>query len=346
MKSHVHSTTQLADLLGLSRCTISRALNGNATVNPKTMSRIKEAALQHGFSPNILGRGLRAGKTNLVGICLPPVVEYALVTKISRLHLAIKERGFHPIMQMTDGSENEENIALESFSSMRCAGVFVIASQLEATASGMRSLSAKEIPIVMIDPTHATEHHVVTTDRAGGMCLALEHFHQLGHRSIVAMGFQDKGAYNSQRLQGLRKGCEALGWSFERDIHFLQSSLSDINDFATGADMAKTYISMPGKRIPAILAVNDNVALGAMDTLKASGLQIPEDVSIIGNNNSTFTAYIQPGLTTLDSQAAELIDHAIALLPTTGCQTPTPQHIVFHPQLIVRKSVAAPPTGL
>ncbi|MEO8205812.1 MAG: substrate-binding domain-containing protein [Chthoniobacterales bacterium] len=83
-----------------------------------------------------------------------------------------------------------------------------------------------------------------------------------------------------------------------------------------------------------------------MSCSEPSGLQIPEDVSIIGNDNSSFTAYIQPGLTTLDSQAAELIDHAIALLPAAGRQTPTPRHIVVHPQLIVRKSVAAPPTGL
>ena len=68
-------TAQLARLLGLSRWTVSRALNGHAGVDPRTAERIKEAARREGFSPSLLGSGLRSGRTNLVGICLPDLVD-------------------------------------------------------------------------------------------------------------------------------------------------------------------------------------------------------------------------------------------------------------------------------
>ncbi|MEO6848307.1 MAG: LacI family DNA-binding transcriptional regulator [Chthoniobacterales bacterium] len=345
MKSPVSSTAQLADLLGLSRCTVSRALNSHEAVSPKTAARVKEAADLHGFSPNILGRGLRSGKTNLIGICLPPIVEYALTQKVSRMHHAIEARGFHPVMQMTDGSKRGENAALESFAAMRCAAVFMIASHLEATAAGMRSLEARKIPAVMIDPVYPTTHQWVSTDRAFAMGIALEHFHQLGHRQLVLMGFQKAGAYSPQRIAGFQKGCKKLGWSFERDIVFMLHPLVEVSDFAAGFALAEEYLALPqAERIPAIFAINDNVALGAIHYLKSKGIRIPEDISIMGSDNAAFSSYVDPALTSLDFQPTQLIDNALELLPATAMgHAPSQDPISVCPQLVVRKSTAAPP---
>ncbi|MEO8206252.1 MAG: LacI family DNA-binding transcriptional regulator [Chthoniobacterales bacterium] len=344
MKPHIRSTTQLANLLGLSRWTVSKALNGHSVVNAETAERIRSTANKYGFSPSIIGRGLRAGKTSLIGICFPPLLEYFLAPKISELQDAIVARGYHPVMQMTGGSQNEENEALGRFAAMGCAGIFIIASHLESTASGMLSLAAGQTPVVMIDPVHPCSHHVVSTDRGAAVMLAMEHLHKLGHRQLVTFGIHEKGSYGPQRMEGLKKGCKELGWSFKRDIHFITTGLVQDN-LESGAIMAKEYLSLPGKRIPAIFAINDRVSMAAMGVLQDAGLRIPQDVSIIGNDNNEFSAGTRPKLTTLDSNASELIEDAIELLPLTATSKKkiSNQQFFVQPRLIVRDSTSKPP---
>ncbi|MEO6052382.1 MAG: LacI family DNA-binding transcriptional regulator [Chthoniobacterales bacterium] len=350
MKSHIRSTTQLANLLGLSRWTVSKALNGHSIVNHETAERIRNTATKYGFSPSIIGRGLRAGKTSLIGICFPPLIEFFLAPKISRLQDAIEARGYHPVMQMTGGSEKEENDALGRFAAMGCAGVFTIASRLEPGAQGMLSLAASQTPVVMIDPVHCSSQKIVSTDRAAGIGLVMEHLHKLGHRQLVTMGIRENSAYGPQRMEGFRKACKTLGWNFKRDIHFITSDQKpDVDDnLESGAIMAKKYLALPGKRVAAIFAINDRVAFATMSILQDAGLQIPKDVSILGCDNAEYSSYIRPALTTLDSQASELIDHAIELLPQTAAvKTKSADgHIVIRPQLIVRDSTGKPPRGL
>ncbi|MEO6846449.1 MAG: LacI family DNA-binding transcriptional regulator [Chthoniobacterales bacterium] len=350
MKKHkniktVSSTTELADLLGLSRWTVSRALNGHAAVSPDTATLIKETASQHGFSPNILGRSLRTGKTNLIGVCFPPLLEYALSQKISRLHNAIESCGFHSVMQMTGGSQKEENAVLERFASMRYAGIFLFASHLESDCSGMRSLAASQIPIVLIDPViEAVDHPVVITDRSYGVATALKHFHSLGHRRVVAMGFRETGSYAPQRMLGIKRGCKALGWSVEENIHFLNDDRRQ-DDFEMGTRLAKKYLAIPGKRISAILTINGRIALAAMQVLHDHGIEAPRDVSIISNGNADYLSYYRPALTTIDYHEEKLMDSALQLLPLTNKKLNEVDRIVVRPRLIVRESTGKPPKG-
>lgn len=336
MKSPVRSTSQLAKSLGLSRWTVSRALNGHSGLNPETIKRVQEAARQSGFSPSILGRALRTGKTNLIGVCLPDLVDYFLTNKISRLQDAVEARGFHAAMLLTNGSEERESAAIENFAAMHCAGVVAIASCLKPSAPAIRNLALGRIPVVLIDPLHPAEDNVVATDRAYGMECAMDHFHQNGHRRVVALGIDRGTAYGMQRVVGIRNGCRAHGWKFERDVLFLNASVAG-DDFELGAALANEYLKLPEPRIRAIVTLNDRIAVGAMHVLQTRGLNIPKDVTIIGYDNGDFSAHTNPPLTTIDPQVPQLIDAAVeTLLNPTPSKTKSPQ--LIKPKLIVRQS--------
>ena len=205
MKS-VRSTAQLAEMLGLSRWTVSRALNGHGGLDPRTVERIKETARAHGFAPSVLGRGLRSGRTNLIGICLPSIVDYFLTTKVAHLERILQAQGLHPLLQIVSGESGMENAVLERFGAMHCAGVVVIASQLEKTAPGHRSLVASGTPVVHIDPLRTSQQPSVSTDRRSAMADALLFLHRLGHRKLVAAGISAESSYGRRRIEGLKLG--------------------------------------------------------------------------------------------------------------------------------------------
>lgn len=339
MKSPVSSTAQLARLLGLSRWTVSRALNGHAGVDPRTAERIKEAARREGFSPSLLGSGLRSGRTNLVGICLPDLVDYFLTTKISLLQSALRTRNLHPLVQIITG-EAEEAAAVGRFAAMQCAGVVLIASRLGDGDPGLRTLATRNIPFVRIDPLEAQTTHSISTDRRRGIAEAMAALHEAGHRSLVAAGFSRDSSYGRQRVAGLRDGCRALGWRFERDICILPPPDAP-DDFSAGTELGARCLALP-RSVTAILTINDRVAFSLMQVLQSAGRRIPGDVSVIGYDDADFSPYTSPTLSTIDPQVPLLIEKAVRLLePSRSAAAAKPA--LIRPVLVRRGSFAPPP---
>ncbi len=333
MKSPVSSTSQLARLLGLSRWTVSRALNGHSGVDPRTVERITEAARQAGFSPSLLGSGLRSGRTNLVGICLPDLVDYFLTTKISLLQEALRRKGLHPLVQVI-ADEADENAAVGRFAAMRCAGVVLIASRMRDSDPGVRMLETQAIPYVRIDPLQARVKQSVSTDRRRGIAEAMAALHADGHRRLVAAGFCGSSSYGRQRIAGLKDGCRSLGWNFERDVVLLTPAES-ASDFDAGTQFGAQYLRLPNPA-SSVLAINDRVAIGMMRVIQAGGRMVPDDVSIIGYDNADFSPFAAPGLSTIDPQVIELIENAVRLLDVPPASASRP--VLIRPQLILRAS--------
>ncbi len=344
MKSTIRSTAELARVLGLSRWTVSRALNGHPEINEETVARIKAEAQKHGFAPSMLGRALRSGQTDQVGICLPDLVDYFLTTKITLLQAAFQKGGLHPVLQIIDGSRESEIAALERFAAMRCAGVVVIASQLRSVEDGWRSLVNAGIPVVRIDPLDPAGRPSVSTDRRFAMREALKHLHELGHRRLVVTGVSPSSSYGRQRMSGLREGCRACGWDFEKDILVLPPPEAE-DDFSAGALLAEDFLKL-ARGYHAILAINDRVALGLMRTLQARGVSIPGEVSIIGYDNMEFSPYANPPLTTIDPQVDLLIAQAVRLMGArAGVEEGAEEKLLVKPRLVRRASDGPPPVA-
>ncbi|HEY5792436.1 MAG TPA: LacI family DNA-binding transcriptional regulator, partial [Chthoniobacterales bacterium] len=290
--SPIRSTAQLAQLLGLSRWTVSRALNGHPGIHPETAERVREAARREGFAPNILGRGLRAGRTDLIGVCLPDLEDYFLAAKISRLQEAVVAQGLQPLMQITR-SEASESAALERFAAMRCGAVVLIASRLPDGHPALRHLAASGIQRVFIDPLHGQSDAVVATDRALAMRHALGYLHELGHRGVAVAGINPAHPYGRQRERGLRQACRKCGWDFSRQVVFLNRA-EDLEDSHLGQKLAEDYLRehYPARR--AIIALNDRIALGMMQRILKAGLRIPGDVSILGYDDAAFAEVVSP----------------------------------------------------
>lgn len=336
MKIPPHTTSALAEQLGVSRWTVSRALNGHAGINQKTAERIRAAAEEMGFSPSILGRGLRAGRTDLVGVCAPDLDDYVLTGKVSRLQELVSERGLHAMFHIADGSHRDERWALERFIAMRCTGVVLIASRLMPSEPIFESLQNAGVSVVSIDPMHPGRHRVVATDRANAMRSVVQLYADTGAHGVVTAGITTLSSYGRQRLRGIRSGCLRVGWDFARDVFHLTAGDAP-SEFACGEEMGREYVARFGKTCPPVIALNDRIAVGLIRHLDSAGLRVPTDVRIIGYDNTDFSAYANPALSTIDPQVGNLIQKAVDLLTDPGSSA-ADRRILVKPELILRST--------
>jgi LacI family transcriptional regulator len=335
MKTSVHSTSELAERLGLSRWTVSRALNGQPGVNAETAERVREAAREAGFAPSILGRGLRSGKTDLIGVVAPDLEDFQLTRKISVLRDRIEEAGWHGIFQITDSSAESERDALERLSAIRCAGVINFGSRLEYNETALSRFVSAGIPVVMIDPEQPGSDRVVLTDRAAALREALKHLHSLGHREFAVLGINAQTTYGKQRVEGLLKTGRQLKLDVKKALRFFSRD-EKLDDFEAGAAMIRAVLSAPGKTPSAVIAHNDRTALGALSVLQEHGPLVPDEISLVGYDNTDFCPYTTPALTTLDPKSSDLVHAAMDLL-----LSPEPGRRVIVPQMVIRQSTAA-----
>jgi len=347
MKPQIRSTHELAKVLGMSRWTVSRALNGHSGLSPETVAKVLDAAREHGFSPSILGRGLRQGRTKLIGISLPDLVDYFLTDKVAQLQRAIEHRGFHPLFQINTGSIESEKAALERFASMHCSGIVMIASQLKKSDPLLQNFSDTGAPVVWIDPFHEKSPTVVASDRSMAMREAVAYLHSFGHRHISIFGIQNTTGFGRQRFSGLEAGLKEFSGSFAKNLSWFQAG-DEADDFACGASMAKDWLERARGKSTAIIALNDRVALGAMRVLQLAGLGIPRDVSIIGYDNADFSAHAAPALSTIDPHVSELIDQAVKFLfpveETSPAESAKPKPALIKPTLVIRASTGKAPS--
>ncbi len=329
----VRTTSALAEALGLSRWTVSRSLNGGGGVSQKTVQRVKEAAREHGFRPSTLARGLRAGQTDVMGVCLPDPEAYYLGGKLGHLLTAIFERGLEPLMQVTDGTSASEERALGRFAAMRCPSVVTFASRLGAKHPAFRALEASGTRAIHVDPIGTVAGKNVVADRAEAMLVAVRHLYERGYRKFCVAGLDEGSAYAGQRHLGLRRAAKEL--ELKMDFLFLNSSTAS-DDFEAGKKHAEAWLKLGRHRPRAIIALNDRMAFAMMSTLRGHGILAPKDYGIVGYDATALGLFCEPPLTTIDPRHQLLIEKTVERLWSE--QSTGPNRVRISPMLIARAS--------
>ncbi len=334
----VRSTTELAQQLGLSRWTVSRVINGHDGVHPETVERVRAAMRESGFSPNPLAQGLRRGRTNIIGVCVPDLEDFYLGPKLEALRRTVAAEGFHVMVGMTDGDTATEVETLDHFRLLRAAGVVTLASQLSPKSEAVHRLKETRIPLLLVDPVVAPTPGGLGINRASGMREATRHLLDLGHRRIATLGIDSESFYTHSRFEAIREVLQPRGLEAKRIP--LPARASCYEAACNGAEVLFPGGRRSAESPTAILAVNDRVAMGLIEGLRVLGLRVPEDVSIIGYDNMEAAAFIAPKLTTIDPCPDELIKRtATRLLQLIRDYDTPPERTVRTPtRLIIRES--------
>lgn len=326
---------------GVSLGTVSAVLNGNGRVSDATREHVRLAIRELGYRPDLYASNLARRQTLLLGIVISNLQNPFFAETADAIEQEAERHGFQISLMATNFSPDRQRAAVKQLLGARIAGLAVMTSEHDEVARQLVEESGTRA--VFLDIGKATEStSIIRVDSRGGMRAAVEHLLHLGHRDLLYVRNSQKTTEEGLLSHQLRDQGFA---SAIRDCktHGLNATIVDIP--GSGADAGEQAIAsvFGKKRFTAVIAVTDTVAMGVYRGLQARGVRIPHDVSVVGFDNTYFTRFLNPPLTTVDVSRVELSRLAVAALlgsePSCLLSLPT--------TLVVRESTATPlPEGV
>jgi DNA-binding LacI/PurR family transcriptional regulator len=245
------------------------------------------------------------------------------------------ERGYKAMLNTGNRAASGEAVAIETLLELRSDGLILAAPRLDAARIAE---AARSVPVVVVARTLAGSRvDCVSNDDPAGAALAVDHLVALGHRRIAHIdGGQGAGA--QARRQGFVRTMRRHGLAGQA-----RTARGDYTE--EGGARGVAALLAQGTRPTAIFAANDLSAIGALDALTRRGLRVPEDISLVGYDNTSLAALRHIDLTTIDQPRRDMGVTAVRLLLERRDEDRrAARHLVVPPSLVVRGSTGAPPS--
>ena len=327
---------EVADLAGVSTATVSRVINGRAEVSETARTAVMRVVREHGYSTNRTARALSGGRTGLVGV-MSPIVHHSYFSVIlDGAGEALYEHDMRMVLCPTHHEHEREVTLLERLMHGTTDGAILILP--EESGEELSALHEHGYRFVIIDPHKSLDERVptVSASHTSGASEAVEHLLSLGHRRIAAVTGPRGWIATEERLRGYRAALAAVGVMPDQRLE-VESDFSDRGGFQA----TEALLELPDPPT-AIFAFNDMLAIGAMQAARARGIRIPEDLSVIGFDDTFEASIVTPTLTTVRQPLAEMGRMAVALLVRLlQNQRIEALHVELATKLVVRESTAA-----
>ncbi|MDO3694361.1 LacI family DNA-binding transcriptional regulator [Wenyingzhuangia sp. chi5] len=331
-KTTIHD---ISKALKINSSTVSRALNNSPRVSQKTKDLIQKKAVELGYQKNILASNLRTNKTNTIGIIVPRISRNFFSSVISGIEETAYRAGYNVVIGQSLESLEREQELVSTLLSNRVDGLLISVSMGTTNYNHLSNFKTNGGPIVFFDrPMTMPNIPSITIDDYEASYNATQHLIENGCKNIVHFsGFQKIELYK-RRMQGYVAALTDNNIPV-RPEYILESQLSE----ADGIELAKKVISLP--KVDGIYSSNDTAAISAMQYFKKNGLKIPDDIAIVGFNNDSISAVIEPGLTTVNQPDVEMGIIASSLLIELikkTIESPSEHSKTLGTELIIRQS--------
>jgi DNA-binding LacI/PurR family transcriptional regulator len=325
----------VAELVGLTASTVSAVLNSSSasrSVPEHTKKRIRAAARALDYRPNFFARSLRAKRTYMIGVIVEEIGDAYSALVISGIERYLREQN---VFFLTVAHRHDKKL-LESYSAvLRERGVegFITVD----------TILAEEPPL----PTVAVAGHRkikgvtnIVLDHRRAASLALTHLANLGHEKIAFMKGSELSADSDDRWNAICEIAAKLGIRMRQELVVQLIGVDPTPNL--GYPFAKQLLARK-QPFTALFAYNDISAIGSICAFQEAGLQVPDDISVVGFDDIQSAAYITPPLTTVRQPLLKVGEIAArSLLDRIEARTKYVSEIVIEPELIVRKSTARP----
>jgi LacI family transcriptional regulator len=328
---------EVASAAGVSIATVSRVMNGRPDVAPETREAVLRVVRDQGFSMNRSARALSGGKTGLVGVTLPIVQAAYFSFILSGAAEALYEQDMRMLLCPTLHQHEREVNLLDRLMGGTTDGA--VLTLPEETNEELKALQRQGYPFVVVDPRVPLDEGIpaVSAANASGARAAVAHLLSLGHRRIGAITGPLAWMASTERLIGMRGALAAAGVLPDPAL-VVESNFS-----IEGGEAAARTLLERTDRPTAIFAFNDNTAIGALRVARELGLHLPEDLSVVGFDDSEQAAIVTPALTTVRQPLMEMGRMAVSLLlRLIENQRVESLSIELATRLIVRESTAPP----
>jgi LacI family transcriptional regulator len=324
---------QVAELAGVSATTVSHALNGRRPVSAATRQRVLDAIDQLGYRPNVVARGLRAGRSMTVGLVIPDINNpfYPLLAR--GLQDMLDPAGYDAILANTNGDRELERAALDKMISRQVDAIaFAV---FDTHAEDLQPVIDAGIPALRLGGGQHQQHvDLVHSDDVGGAAEATRYLLERGYRRIGFLSGRAAEGPAAERVAGYRAALLERGYRADPRL-VVQTRFSR----AGGAEGVARILSLPDPP-DAVLCVNDVMAIGALDTARERGLRVPDDLAVMGFDDIEAASLVSPRLTTMANPAREIGQACGRLLlrRVSGHHQGPCQEVIIPARLVRRQS--------
>jgi DNA-binding LacI/PurR family transcriptional regulator len=322
----------VARLAGVSHQTVSRVLNASPLVSDDVRARVEAAVEQLGYRRNNSARALASRRTMNLGVVSVGTWQYGPSVLLFSITEAARKAGYRTsLIGLPSIERSNMRAALDQLTRDSVDGV-VIMAPLTAAATAVDGISA-EVPLVMFEPGVHNGTTLVSIDEELGARLATRHLLELGHRTVHQVSGPDGWLGTEARLRGWRTELAAAGRVAFAPI---TGDWSSASGYRAGQLLARD------PEVTAVFVANDQMALGVYKALAEAGCSVPEDVSVVGFDDTPEAELYHPALTTVRMDFAEVGRQCVdRLLRLIHGEVLEPTEAV-RPELVVRASSAAP----
>ena len=295
---------QIAEECSVSITTVSNILNGKSNVSEDTKERVLKVIKETGYRPNYMARGLRASKTNSVGIIIDDLTEFSSTGIIDGIMSYFDEHNYKAILENLRfyskwgtkwyrNKEYEDSVqqAIDEFEAIKVDGIIYVAGHARCISCIPDNLS---VPLVIAYAfTEKPGISSVEFDDMKAACDMTENLIKNGHKKIAVIAGTKTNIHTERRLEGFKKAMSEHGLSVkDSDIRYA------LWDTKSGYESAKELLE--GSDYTAVFCFNDLMAAGVYDYLYEKGLVPGKDISVAGYDNRTMSQYLKPALTTVE----------------------------------------------
>lgn len=288
--------TKLADVArqaGVSMASVSRVLNGHSA-SPQTVTRVKQAANELGYLPDLAARSLKVGRTEQVALVVDDLGNPAYIAMMRGVERVMRAAGYR-LQLSAIGSDADLGMSTALHTVSRGYADGLIICPLRISNDLVAVLQNSPIPVVVIGtlPRGALLDNV-TVDSSKGVRMAMSHLHQLGRRRIAFLGGPVDTNPGSRRLAGYLAAVVELGLPDDPALRAFAEA------FTYDAALPVVETLLQAGPFDSLMATNDVMAIGAMHCLDQHHLIVPDDVAVIGVDDSEVTSFTRPSLTSVD----------------------------------------------
>ncbi|WP_036746998.1 LacI family DNA-binding transcriptional regulator [Paenibacillus sp. UNC451MF] len=324
----------IAKELGLSINTVSLALKNSRRINEETRQKVHQVAKALNYIPNSIARSLVEKKTRVIGFIVPKITNPVQIETAQLIERKLIKYGYNMMLMTTDSDKNYESFALDIIVSRQVDGIFLFPTNKQ-NQEKIKMLRNANIPIVLLSGgNYEPASDSVYMNQFKGAYIATSHLAQLGHRRI---GFIHGGAGNIEKYTGYQQALADHGMELNPELVITVDKYNYEQGYLSAAEL------LPTKKVTALLASSDYLALGAIRWCREQGMSVPEDIAIVGFDNLEAAHYAEIPLTSVTYKVEQLTTSAVELLlklieEPEKLTSQQPERIVFEPSLEIRSS--------
>ncbi|MFE8699872.1 LacI family DNA-binding transcriptional regulator [Cytobacillus sp. FJAT-54145] len=321
---------EVAKKAGVSVATVSRVLNNNPSVTPKTRLKVENAIRDLDYEPSMLGRNLRNSESRLLLVLIPSISNPFYSDIINGIQNTAIANNYNILLCETNSSPERENIYFNMVKNKLADGV--ISMDPTVNMEKLTELAENHSIILCSEYEEGGSIPYVTINHELAAYHAVKHLIKLGNQKIALINSDEKFLYARQRRNGYERALKEFGLPLREEWIYHTHQL----DFQDGVQAMRMLLRLDEKPT-AVFAVSDTLAIGALKEINVCGLKAPDDIAVVGFDNISFSNMTNPTLTTIAQPMYKMGCTAANMLISIIRRNKVESMVLDH-ELIIRES--------